>query len=92
MLSVRSEVAVLLRELRLRGAQLDEVREALPALARLEAETHGAFDRGDVARLSYQEVRRSYFDLQLGLESLLQARAESWVGLALACGQEPVRS
>jgi outer membrane protein TolC len=86
-LSVRQEVDALLRALRTIGAQIREVRTALPDTEEFEAHARRALAHGDIERLSHQAIRTSLFDLELTLESLSQARAEGWVGLALACGQ-----
>jgi outer membrane protein TolC len=83
--AARAEVAGNLELLELLTRQLAAARAALPPLAALEERERAAAARGDLDRLSYQEVRSSLFEQRLEEAALAQALAEARVALDTAC-------
>jgi outer membrane protein TolC len=88
-LGVRAEVAAALEAGRAFDAQIAQASRSLPEARALEAAERDAIKRGDVDRLTYQVVRTNLLELELGLESLSQARHEVAVALETSCGGWP---
>jgi len=70
--------------------RLPEVKASIGPLASIEAAERAAADRGDLDRLVYQTVRTSLLEQRLQEAALTQGLAETWVGIATACGGENV--
>jgi len=88
-LGVRAEIAAALDAARAFDAQIAALRRSLPEARALETAERSAVERGDVERLAYQAVRTNLLELELGFESLLQARQEVSVALEASCGGSP---
>jgi len=84
--ATRASLDALTRVGQVIARRLPEVTSSIAPLARIEAVERVAADRGDLDRLVYQTVRTSLVEQRLQEATLAQGLAETWVGIATACG------